>query len=108
MKYLVTLLFFISVNCFAANDYVGRVSTITAEAGIVRITLKDGSGDTGCGQGNHFWFKMDGDFSQAMLSIAMIAKATQDMVYVLGHSACETEWPYKTSRKMAVIKLRES
>jgi len=108
MKYLIIIVLFLSANCFSTNDYVGRVSTIAVEAGTVRIALKDGSGDPGCGLGNHFWFKMEGEFSQEMLSVAMMAKATQNRVYVLGHSSCETEWPYKTSRKAAVIQIRES
>ncbi|MEW4366731.1 hypothetical protein [Aliikangiella maris] len=105
-KGILVLIMLLPSLSYAANDYVGKVASIKADGGIILVILKDGTGNSGCGNSNSFWLDPKLDFDKAILSLAITAKAAEREVYALGGGECKSGWPHKNSHKLSAFSLR--
>ncbi|MBQ4835160.1 MULTISPECIES: hypothetical protein [Pseudoalteromonas] len=85
----------------ASVGYTGQVKKYSIEGGIVKFAVCNSDSSVCRG----FWFKPEGDYAAAMLSIVLTAKATGDQIYVHGHAVSENPagWQYGSNSKVSSI-----
>ncbi len=89
-----------------AGSYQGYVTNVFAVDGRVHIKLDTGAGTSQCGAGTAYYIDVGTEFGRAMLSIAIIAKTTQTLVWVAGTDSCLVGTPYNGSEALAQIDLK--
>ncbi|AOT08822.1 hypothetical protein [Pseudoalteromonas luteoviolacea] len=90
----------------ATVSLTGKVKSYTIEGGIVKFAIC-ANGDTVC---RGFWFKPEGDYAAAMLSIMLTAKATGDQIYAQGRPVADNPagWQYGSNGQVTSIIVKSN
>ncbi|ESP94265.1 hypothetical protein [Pseudoalteromonas luteoviolacea] len=106
LRIIALCLFLIPFFSNASVEYTGQVKNYSIEGGIVKFAICNSDSSVCRG----FWFKPEGDYAAAMLSIVLTARATGDQVYVYGHAVSQNPagWQYGSNSKASSIMVKSN
>lgn len=98
----------LSSNSFA-GWYQGKVThvfPVNHEGGRVYVFLDDGGGEASCGSGKAFYIDPNTEMGKVLLSVPLVAKTTEKLVWVNGNGKCVGGWPSQGSEAMLSMDLK--